>query len=190
MADFIRPTFAVYNAAPKVENLSMKIPRLPHVVAALITLVAPLAALAQGTNGSVTTAPLPTAPTMGIPVLILLAALLTGVAAYFLRRAAGRAIAVVAFVAVLTALAGIGYARIMMIMVQGSQCAMQTTQMFMPMNPTSLKSDCPNPIQIISIQPEMLCNMDTLGSATGVLRPCRVGQILTNGEECILGCVT
>ena len=168
----------------------MIIRRLPEVVVALVTLVTPLAALAQGADGSVTTVPLALAPTMGIPVLVLLAVVLAGVAAYFLRRASGRVAAVIGFVAVLTGLTGLGYATmpmIHMIMVQGSQCGMQTTQMFMPMTPTALKSLCPNPIQIVAIQGGM-CFGDSLGSAPVFLTPCRVGQVLADGEECLLSC--
>jgi len=160
----------------------MRIPRLPHVVAALITLIAPLAVLAQAaTNGTVTTAPLATAPAMGIPVLILLAIVLTGIAAYFLRPLAGRVIAGVGFVAVLTALTGIAYAPPSLTMVQGGQCAMQTTQMFDPFAPNTLVSHCQNAIQIVSIQLGMSCETPCV-----VLSPCSVGQILANGEDCML----
>ena len=169
----------------------MIIRRLPEVVVALVTLVAPLAALAQATDGSVTTVPLALAPAMGTRVLILLAVVLAGVAAYFLRRASGRVAAVIGFVAVLTGLAGLGYAvpMINMIKVQGSQCGMQTTQMFMPMTPTALKSFCPNAIQIVSIQGAM-CYGDSLGPAPVLLAPCSVGQVLADGEECLLSCPT
>lgn len=170
----------------------MRIRRLPHVVVAMATFVAPLAALAQSRDGSVTTAPFAAAPVMGMPVLILLAVVLTGVGAYLLRRAAGRVIAVIGFVAVLTALAGLGYATFgMMIMIRGAQCAMQTTQMFDPMGRPTLKSYCPNSIQIISIQQGMLCGTEILGLGDTFPPLCSVGQVLADGEECSLPfCVT
>jgi hypothetical protein len=166
----------------------MTIRRLPHVVVALATLVAPLAVLAQATDGSVTTVPLATAPVLGVPLLVLLAVVLTGAAAYFLRRTAGRAAAGVGFVATLTALAGLAYAvpMINMIMIQGGQCAMQTTQMFNPMVRNALVSHCPNSVQVISIQLGMSCNFDRIGRAAMGPAPCSVGQVLANGEECAL----
>jgi hypothetical protein len=183
MAGLVRSAFAVYRPVFG-EDLFMTIRKLPHVVVALATLVAPLAALAQGTDGSVTTAPLATAPAMGMSLLALLAVVLTGVAAYCLRHAAGRVIAAVGFVAALTALAGLGYATLplsMMIMVQGGQCAMQTTQMFNPMNLNTLVSHCPNSIQITSIQQGMACTAPCVGPS-----PCKVGQVLANNDACDL----
>jgi len=170
----------------------MTIRRLSHVAVALLTLIAPLAALAQVEDGSVTTAPLATAPVMGLPVLALLAVVLTGAAAYFLRRAPGRTIAAVSFVAALSALAGLGYATpTVMIMVQGSQCGMPTTQMFDPNQLNTLVSHCQNSIQIISIELGMSCAFDQVGSLADGVGLCRVGQVLTNGEDCTLpGCPT
>jgi len=163
----------------------MRIRRLPHVVVALAALVAPLAAFAQqGGGGTVTTTPLAAAPVMGMPLLALLAVVLSGVAAYLLRRTAGRAIAVVGFVVALTALAAHATLPIFTIItVQGAQCSMRTTQMFMPTDPNTLVSHCPNPIQIVSIQ---LSCTDTLGPLPNVLGLCHVGQILGDGGDCTL----
>ena len=166
----------------------MKIRRLVHVVAATITLIAPLAALAQPvTNGNVTTAPLSTAPTMGMSVLILLAVVLTGVAAHFLRRVAGRSVAVIIFAVVLTALAGIGYAKVAMIQVQGGQCAMATTQAFDANEPQTLISHCPNSIQIVSIQ-ETCAPFDRTDNTlcSTFLGTCSVGLVLGDGDSCTL----
>ena len=160
----------------------MKIRRLPQVAVAMATLVGPLAALGQVTNGSVTTAPLATAPAMGIPVLMLLVVVLAAVAAYAVRRRAGEVIAVGCFVAVLTALTGMAYAFMSSVMVQGGQCGMQTTQAFDPNQSTILVSHCPSAIQITSIH--VPCDM-----AYCVAGMCSVGQVLTNGESCMLpGC--
>jgi len=154
---------------------------LPHLVLVLATLAAPLAVIAQPVgDGRVTTAPLAVAPAMGMPSLLLLAVVLVGIAAYFLRRVVGRDIAVVGSVAVLTALAGLGYAFTNMIMVQGAQCGIATTQMFNPLNPNTLISDCKNLIQIISLQPGTSCQL-LVGSD-----PCRVGQVLANNDACML----
>lgn len=171
----------------------MRIRRLPQVVVVMTTLIAPLTSLAQlSNNGSVTTAPLANAPVMGTPTLLLLAIVLVGAAAYLLRRAAGRGIAVISFLAVLTGLAGLGYAMIDMITIQGAQCSTATTQMFDPFEPTTLVSRCPNSIQVTSIQ--LSC---ALGDRTEILNfcsplpgVCTVGQVLDNGDSCTLpGCI-
>jgi apolipoprotein N-acyltransferase len=162
----------------------MPIGRLKCVlVVALATLVAPLAAVAQVPNDNVTTAPLAAyAPVMGMPLLLLLAVVLAGVAAYRLRRAAGPAIAALGFVAALTVLASLGYATMVMTIlpVQGAQCGVPTTQPFNPMGGTTLVSHCPNAIRIISIHLETSC-MFGMG-----LNPCQVNQILVNNESCSL----
>ena len=166
----------------------MTMRRLPHVVVTVTTLLAPLAALAQATNGSVTTAPLATAPVMGLRVLALLAMVLALAAAYLLRRTAGRAIAVLGFVAALTALTGLGYANPASIMVVGGQCGMQTTQMFDSDHPNTLVSNCQNSIQIVSLQSSCAFGDRTrpLGECSLDLGPCRVGQVLAYGDSCTL----
>ena len=163
------------------EDWSMIIRRLPHAVVALATLVAPLVARAQAApNGSVTTAPFaPGAPVMGLPVLALLAVVLAGVAAYFLRRATGRGVAGLAVLAVLGGLVGLGYATLPSITIQGAQCATSTTQVYDAFFENTLVSHCPNPISIVSIQ--QTCTL-VAGPGGG----CRAGQVLTNGASCNL----
>ena len=164
----------------------MTVGRFGRVAVALATFVAPLAAIAQVPNDYVTTAPLAaSAPVMGIPLLLLLAVALAGIAAYRLRRTAGRAIAALGFVAVLTVLAGLGYATTVMTMltVQGAQCGMPTSQTFNPMGATTLVSHCPNPIRIVTIHLETSCMFSM------VLDPCQMNQVLTDNESCSLpGC--
>lgn len=156
--------------------------RSRHVVVALATLVAPLAAVAQPvTAGSVTTAPLSTVPAMGMPLLALLVIVLAGAGAYFLRRAGGGAIAQAGFVAALTALAGLAYAiPPNPIPVEGDQCRMQTVQPFNPSEPNMLVSHCPQPIQIISV--DVSCG--TLGIPHYPRNPCEMGQVLPRGDTC------
>lgn len=152
--------------------------RLPQVVVALITLVAPLTAVAGvPVLGSVTTAPFQPAPVMGMAMLVLLAVVLIGGGAYLVGSAAGRASAKVGLVVVLAALAGLAYAD-GVVRVQGAQCGMQTVQEFLPASQTLL-SECQNLIQIISIQ---------LSCATGMPVPgtCSEHQVLAFNGSCIL----
>ena len=163
----------------------MTIRRLEHVAVFLAALVTPLAAVAQAPNGSVTTTPLAPAPAMGMPVLLLSALVLTGAAAYLLRRRTGRGIAVLGVVAALTALVSLGYATTMLttLAIDGAQCGMTTTQMFNPMGATTLVSNCPNLIQIVSIRFPVSCMLANSAD------PCRVGSILTDNQSCNLpGC--
>ena len=157
--------------------------RLLQVVVAMVTLVGPLAAVAHAAvSGSVTTAPVGVAaPAIGMPLLALLTVLLAGGGAYLLRRKAGGAIAKVVFVAALTALAGLAYAfppGPNLIPVAGAQCGMQTVQTFNPLIENTLVSNCPNAIQILSIQAN--CE-DPPGPG-----PCSEGQVLNNGQSCTL----
>lgn len=155
--------------------------RLLHIIVALATLVAPLAAVAHAEFiGSVTTAPVivSSAPAVGMPLLALLAVMLAGGGAYLLRRAAGGAIAKVGLVAALTALAGLAYAFPNLIPVEGAQCRMQAVQTFDPFSLNTLVSHCPNQIRIISIQ--VTCEDPPSPS------PCSVGQVLANGDACTL----
>lgn len=154
--------------------------RLLQVVVALATLVGPLAAVAHALfTGSVTTVPYVSAPAIGMPLLALLAVALAGGGAYLLRRAGRGAIAKVGFVAALTALAGLAYANgTGLITIAGAQCGMQAVNEFDPSTAHTLVSNCPNPIQIVSIQ--WNCE-DPAGPA-----PCSEGQVLNNGDSCSL----
>jgi hypothetical protein len=154
------------------------------VAAAVAVLAAPLTASALAT-GQVTTGPAAQAPTLTMPLLFLLAAVLAGVAVYRLGRAAGP-IAGLALVAAVTMAAGLGYADnwVNTIMIGGADCARQTTNSFDPSGPTMmLMSNCPNPIHILDIR--LSCSDPPPPSP-----PCVVGGTLANGEVCVLpGCV-
>lgn len=148
------------------------------VAAAVAVLAAPLTASAIFT-GQVTTGPAAQAPTLTMPLLFLLAAVLAGVAAYRLGRAAGPIVGL-ALVAAVTFAAGLGYADNWTgIMIGGADCARQTTNSFDPSGPPMvLMSNCPNPIFILDIQ--LSCVDPPTPQA------CVVGGTLANGEVCVL----
>ena len=154
--------------------------RLLQIVVALAALVGPLAAVAHAAvSGSVTTAPVTAAaPAIGMPLLALLTILLAGGGAYRLRRTRAGAVGKLAFVAALSALAGLAYASTGTITIAGAQCGMQAVNPFTPSVQQYLQSNCPNQIRIISIQ------FDCLDPAPP--NPCTVGQVLNNGGICAL----
>jgi apolipoprotein N-acyltransferase len=159
--------------------------RLLQIIVALETLIAPLATVAQPLYpGSVTTAPVSSpAPVMGMTLLALLAVVLGGAGAYLLRRTSGDVIAKVVFVVALTTVAGIGYAFFPMggtYTVEGTQCGMQTVQVFDASAENTLESHCPNLIRIVDIQ---VGPCPTLSDPPG---PCSIGQVLANNESCTL----
>jgi len=148
------------------------------VVAALVTLVAPLAALAIDT-ASVTTGPAGAAPTLTTPLIGLLALVLTGIAVYQLRRSAVGKIAVLVLVAAVT-MAGLSYAGSPNVTVSGPNCARQAMQSYVPTSsPILLTNDCPTPIHILAIQISCV-------DPPPLSQPCSVGQTLASGETCIL----
>jgi len=113
-----------------------------------------------------------------MPTLIALAMALIGLGAYRLHsRAAGTA-AMLALVAGLGLLAGVAYAD-GTVMVQDTNCNMETTQPFLSSAVQTLVSLCPNPIRIVAIDPG--CGMPDPPVAH-----CTVGQILSTGQNCVL----
>jgi len=169
---------------------------LIDVVAACGVLVAPLAALAVP-SGSVTTTPFHEAPAIGMPVLALLAVALTASAVYRLRRTAGGRVVGVGLVAGVMLLAGLVYADLPTITIDGAECMTQTVSVFDPLNDpeTLLTSNCTARIQITDIQ--RMCNERLVSPgvqpqvATFDMFPeCFVGQVLSKGETCsLLACV-
>lgn len=165
----------------------MMLCRFLQVIVALATLAAPLAAVAQASSGSVTTAPFSAAPAMGMPLLALLVVILAGGGAYFLRSAARGTIAKVGFVAALAALAGVGYATApAYVTIEGAQCGMQAVQPFDPTVENTLVNHCPNRIKIISIRVLCVTRDDILPAPNFGLGPCDAGQVLANGDACTL----
>ncbi len=154
------------------------------IAAALATLVAATTALAQDSTGSVTTVPAHQAPALGVPLFIVLALALAGIAMYRLRRRSLVA-PIVGLVLVSTLLAGLGYA-VSFVMISGAQCVQQTTSTFVPADPTELESQCPNPIQIVDI--EVSCNPVEAPSRPDPNTPpaCAVGLILNQVKSCML----
>jgi hypothetical protein len=117
-----------------------------------------------------------------MPLLALLVVVLACSGVYFLRRTAGGTIAKMGFVAALTAMAGLGYAILVIgvtIPVEGIQCMRQTVQTFDPTAENTLVSHCPNQIQIVSIHVDPCPGVDPPGS-------CSVGQVLADGDACTL----
>lgn len=169
--------------------------RLIQIAAGLGTLVAPLAVWAQvTTSGSVTTGPLRApAPAFGMPLIVMLAVALGGVALYRLRRTVGAPL--VGLIVAATVLAGLGYAMLppQPITISGADCTKVTVNGFDPSaEPTTLMSACPNPIEILDIQfscapPDVFPNSDTNASgAVDMLPLCKKGQVLANGDACEL----
>jgi hypothetical protein len=166
-----------------------------QIAAGLGTLVAPLATWAQATtSGFVTTGPLRApAPALGMPLIVMLAVALAGVAMYRLRRTVGGLVVGFVLVAV-TVLAGLGYAIMppLPITISGADCMKATVNVFDPSTePTTLMSACPNPIQIVDIQiscgRDVFLNSETNTSGAIDMFPlCKKGQILANGDACDL----
>jgi hypothetical protein len=119
---------------------------------------------------------------MGMPMLALLVVVLAGSGVYLLRRTAGGTIAKMGFVAALTAMAGLGYAILVIgvtIPIEGVQCMRRAVHAFDPTAENTLVSHCPNQIQIVSIQVVPCPGFDPLGS-------CSEGQVLADGDACTL----
>jgi hypothetical protein len=164
-----------------------------HLAAALATLLAPLAALAQGLTGSVTTDPVGQAPALGMSVIVGLAVAMAGVGIYRLRRTVAGRTAGFVLIAAATVLAGLAYANgtKITITISGADCAKRTVSAFSPDESTKLMSDCPNLIRIVDIQ--ALCDIHVMpfDSAldTDPVADCSVGLTLAHGDACRLpGC--
>lgn len=145
--------------------------------------------LSRKRRGSVTTDPVHLAPTLGLPLIFLLAVALAAVAVYRLRPAAAGPIAGFVLVAGLTVLAGLGYAVIPTITISGADCTKQTISVFDPNGPaTTLRSNCPNPIKIVDITSSCDTRDIVFNSQTGTttLASCEIGQTLANGDACSL----
>jgi hypothetical protein len=154
--------------------------RVFHVGITLAAMLGPFVTVAHASigNGTVTTAPYRVAaPAIGMPLLAVLAVMLVGIGTYVLRRTRGRAVAMVALGAALTALAGLTYA-IDGVIIEGADCGMVTVHQFSLIGVHTLTSACPNAIQILSI--EFDC-ADPPGPS-----PCTEGQVLTQGQSCDL----
>jgi hypothetical protein len=164
-----------------------------HLAAALATLLAPLAALAQGLTGSVTTDPVGQAPALGLSVIVGLAVAMAGVGIYRLRRTGAGRTAGFVLVAAATVLAGLAYALAITLTISGADCAKRTVSAFSLDEPTKLMSDCPNLIRIVDIQGSCGIHVMPFDSAfdTDTVADCSVGQTLANGDACLLpSCVT
>jgi hypothetical protein len=154
------------------------------IVPALILLASGRMVFAQLPAGSVTTGPLAqSAPIGGTPLMLLLVIALLGLAVYRLRRPAARFVALAVFIA----LAAFAYATGVVITVNGADCVKVTTNAFDPLVMSTLKSECPNPIQILDVR--LSCgaaaNLAAEQSAA-VNPPCTVGETLADGGSCEL----
>jgi len=160
----------------------MKLRESLFVATVVTTLLTPLAALA----GTITTSPLgAAAPAIGMPMLVLLALVLSVGAVYVLRRKAASATARLAGMAAVIIVAGIAYATTNVV-VSGAQCTMRTTQMWNAIYPKMLENQCSNALLLEVIDPD--CNFLT-GSAGAPLDSfpsCVMGQTLAAGAICHL----
>ncbi|HVN86038.1 MAG TPA: hypothetical protein VMW17_14455 [Candidatus Binatia bacterium] len=150
------------------------------VAVMLGAIVGPLRAFAQLDQGAVTTGPASQAPTLALPLIPVLAALLACVAVYRLRlKFAGH---ISGLLLVATIVAGFGYAGVATITIDGGACGKQTTNSYDPFAPPSLMNNCPTPIHILAIQ--FTCLDPPPAEET-----CVVGATLASGERCQLpGC--
>src|SRR5579862_4243925 len=120
--------------------------------AAIAICGSPLAALAAPT-GSVTTGPLANAPTLALPLLVLLAVILAGLTMFRLRRSA-TTLAILAGLAVAASLLSIGiiYATpTTTITISGGACNGTVTNPYDPTSKTFLTNGCITPIKIIDV---------------------------------------
>ncbi len=154
-----------------------------HAAAALTTLVAPLAALAQGPTGTVTTDPAHQAPALGMPLLVVLVIAIAGFAMYRLRRPAVRPIVGLILFAGVAMLAGLGYAGFVGVTISGGECTQRTVSPFEAVISAELMSQCPNPIQIVAI--DLSCPGPFAPTPPNV-PDCSIGQVLFNGDKCSL----
>jgi hypothetical protein len=181
------------NSGPQLrtEGQIMRKAILGFVVASLVTL--PVVVLAQP-GGSVTTSPLTQpAPTLGLPALVLLAALLAVVAGRWLRLAP-KGIAGLALLVVMTS-AGVGIASgAYEVVVDGEECLEVTVHPYDSYGPQyTLRNACANPVEVDALAPN--CDVcETLpGTAcedvTILVSPvnaCTVGTVLASNEVCFL----
>lgn len=157
----------------------MRLHRSLQAAVAAATLAAPLAAFAQ-VVGSVTTAPLGhPAPTLAMPMLVVLATALIGLGVYSMRTRHAGVVAGFVLVAGVTLLAGLGYAD-SGVLVEGGNCDKLTPQTYFSNN-ENLTSLCPAPIQIVALGC-MEAPKDVLNPPI----PCSVGLILTTNQICRL----
>lgn len=157
-------------------------------VAVLVALIAPVVVHAADPMNMVTTRPLAQhAPAVGLPLIFLLAVVLAGVTVYRLRRVAVGRVIGAALIAAWIGLAGLGYAVIDTLHINGTACMQQTASPYATMTTTNLQNDCPNDILIVDIQ--FACTSDTLpdqetGGAS--VPSCVRGNALQNGQICRL----
>ncbi len=159
----------------------MGIRRSAQIAVAAAVLLSPFAAVAQFA-ASVTTDPAGgSAPALTMPMLVVLAIVLCGVAAYGILTRSSRTVAGVALIAGLSLVANLSHANLP-IVVQGADCNTRTTQSYNP-GGELLTSLCPNAIQIVALDcstpvaPELF-----LEDAAA----CTVGLVLANAQSCRL----
>lgn len=145
------------------------------------------ASLAAAQTGQIILAPVAppsSVPALNAPMMLLLAAMLGFAAWRTLRRGSRQTIAAAALLAT-SAVALVGYASVSLVVVSGEECNHQTVAEYTSYLPWDLLSECPNPIQIVSIEP---CggNADTLAPRIPETPDCEEGMILNNGDRCSL----
>lgn len=157
----------------------MKIQKLWKGAASLI-LLAPATAIAQ--NNVIILAPAggTPAPALAGPMLILLAALLAGIAVRTMRSHASTAVAM-ALLSAVTLTAGIASAGRMIITLQGADCSERSIHPFE--SSAKVVNDCPNAMRIVEIECDE--SNDTPRDATPY---CETGAVLESGAECIVSC--
>ena len=174
------------HASGKGRGTFMRLRRSLQVAAA--ALVSPLPAFAQTLMGSVTTDPVGhPAPALGMSLLVALAIALIAVGVYSIRARSAGAVAGFALIAGLSLLAALTYAN-GGIVIQGTDCNVQTTHAYPNVPGETLTSLCPNRIQIVAITNPcgVIPMAPTVPLPPPPAPPCFVGEILSNGQICQL----
>ena len=153
-------------------------------VVVIACVMAPLS-LSAHNGGSVVVGPIgASAPALGMPLLAILAMLLTVTAVVFLRRprsVLSHALVVLALMLTAT----VGLSLIPTVVVSGDECNEITQKSYDSSSPSvALLSECPNPIRIIEL--DLNCHHSDCEQAELPPTSCEVGLVLNPGQICQL----
>lgn len=119
------------------------------------------------------------APTLGGPLLAVLSLSMAIGAFVLLRR---RSAKVAALAASLILMAAVGYTQPPQVVVTGSDCSERSIHPYDgDVYGTILRSECPNPMQIVEVDPECQEGVTPRG-----LSGCKEGDVLQQGDSCRL----
>lgn len=134
------------------------------------------------------------APALGLPMLLVVTVILTGIGAWRIRTSAGKTMAALALATGLSIAGGLVYA-IGTITIDGADCFRSTVSAYPSYLTSALQSLCPNDIRIVTIDPDCESMAQNACGAQGTEETfieCTEGLVLSTNESCILpdcGCV-